>query len=159
MEDDIIREIEMWATGATIHDVKGLIGLFRTADMGVEKRKHADVPPGRDYCIALREAARTRMLSFMAHGDYRRATREHELPEPPKEGEMWTPARTPQSMRELAISCLDQQPKRLKEIAAAANESEDDIRHTLRKLVNDGKVVRSHIKEDDEYVSVWSIPK
>lgn len=74
-DDDIVRRAELWATGATIHDVKGLIGLYRSAvfilDKGPkdeEQRRRAE-----DYG----ETARRRLEAFMAHGDYRRATREN----------------------------------------------------------------------------------
>ncbi len=68
----LIREAHQWATGATIHDVNGLIGAIQA---GVEyfKAKRGHYPEAADD---LRRHAKT-LREFMAHGDYKRARREN----------------------------------------------------------------------------------
>lgn len=80
-DDDILRRIELWATGATIHNVRGLIGQYRTwADIVDHPDKYPWLTP---EAVAeaernLATVART-MREYMGHGDYRRARRDNPL--------------------------------------------------------------------------------
>ncbi len=81
-DDDIIRRAELWATGATIHDVKHLIGMYRAGVCAMddplldEDRKR--------YAEILMNWAYKCLTEFMEHGDYRKAKRDNPLPEYPE---------------------------------------------------------------------------
>lgn len=80
-DDDIIRRAELWATGATIHDVKGLIGLYRSGTCvldGVKGWRHDE--EARAQAELNIDVARRRLEAFMSHGDYSKACRDNPWP-------------------------------------------------------------------------------
>lgn len=87
-DDDIIRRAELWATGATIHDVKGLIGAYRTATAAIDGwTKDGRYKNGWKDCgfaIEFMAVILNQLNAFMQHGDYRKACRDFPLPKHPK---------------------------------------------------------------------------
>lgn len=69
-EDDIVRQAELWATGATIHNVKNAIGFFRSLVVIAHKRPS-------DEATADVAAARQFVADYMSHGDYMKAKRDN----------------------------------------------------------------------------------
>lgn len=85
-DDDILRRIELWATGATIHDAKGLIGHYRTfahfLDNGPDEgRSKEDWERCRELARKNLPVLAATMEDFMRHGDYRKARRDNPLPD------------------------------------------------------------------------------
>lgn len=78
---DLVRRAELWATGATIHDVKQLLGCYRSACEALDsprakrasKRKIESIKAFRDWAVKTLEA-------FMSHGDYKKANRDNPMP-------------------------------------------------------------------------------
>jgi hypothetical protein len=77
---DLLRRAELWATGATIHNVKQLSGSIEMAVMALsdEKRARKDMKGAKGkWCeMWLARLART-LEDWMGHGDYRRAQRDN----------------------------------------------------------------------------------
>lgn len=85
---DLLRRAELWATGATIHDVKQLTGTIRTAMDALSDRKRKDVVGDKRRWAELMLARYARTLEdFVGHGDYKRAWREN--PESAQEKELY----------------------------------------------------------------------
>jgi hypothetical protein len=80
---DLIRRAEQWATGATIHDVKAVIGLYRSGLIIANDPHGRASPRKRLWGLALADVATARLEAFMRHGDRRRADRENPLPREP----------------------------------------------------------------------------
>ncbi len=77
-DDDIVRRAQLWATGATIHDVNGLIGMYRSATAAIDGLHGMDTravkePAVRRFAIEVMVCAVNRLAAFMQHGDYRKA--------------------------------------------------------------------------------------
>lgn len=88
-DDDILRRIELWATGATIHNVKGLIGLYRTFAAVLDdpkKYKGSELGRNLDRCRQDLAVVAKTMEDWMAHGDYRKARRDNPLSNEQEEG-------------------------------------------------------------------------
>src|SRR4051812_27711523 len=79
-DDDIIRRAELWATGSTIHDVKGLIGLYRSA-IHVLDNPDSFASEQIEHAEELCEVARCTLEDFMRSGDYRKARTDNLLPD------------------------------------------------------------------------------
>lgn len=82
-DDDVIRRAQLWATGATIHDVNSLIGLYRTATAVLDRLpgvRSVDEPGVRRWALELVACAFGQLSDFMRHGDYRKAKIENPLP-------------------------------------------------------------------------------
>lgn len=78
-DDDLIRRAELWATGATIHNVKSLIGHYRAACevLLAKPERPAQVVA---FARAFAAWAHKTLTEFMAHGDYQKACRDNPLP-------------------------------------------------------------------------------
>lgn len=78
---NLIRRAELWATGATIHNVKNTIGAYRAALAGANSTlcsaRH------RLWMLALSEVHVAALEAYMRHGDYRKASRDNPLPRDP----------------------------------------------------------------------------
>lgn len=80
---DLVLRAETWATGATIHDVKGLLGHYRHAIYALNTQKGSRA---RRKAIRITVAVLAKTLEeFMSHGDYSRARRDNPLPDIPGE--------------------------------------------------------------------------
>lgn len=82
-DDDVVRRAELWATGATIHDVKSLIGSYRTACAVLDRKAgYRDVtePGVRRWALECMACWRETLEAYMRHGDYRKARLDHPLP-------------------------------------------------------------------------------
>jgi hypothetical protein len=83
-DDDILRRIELWATGATIHDVRSLMGHYRVCiyilDRPEAYQKNGDYGAKCDLARATITVLAKTMEEFMSHGDYRKARRDNPLP-------------------------------------------------------------------------------
>lgn len=77
--DDLIRAAELWATGATIHDVKSLIGGIRVFCEALNRTKYTGSMPLNEVREHLDRECKT-LCEFMVHGNYRRARRENPPP-------------------------------------------------------------------------------
>lgn len=77
-DDDVIRRAELWATGATIHDVKGLIGLYRAAIEALDRRRISK--RDRRFALELMACAIGTINDFIGHGNYRKARIDNPLP-------------------------------------------------------------------------------
>ena len=75
---DLIRRAELWATGATIHNVKNLIGAYRSALGAIKQARHTN--RHRLWMLVASEVYAAQLEAYMRHGDYRRANRENPLP-------------------------------------------------------------------------------
>ncbi len=75
---DLIRRAEQWATGATIHNVKNLIGAYRSALGAIRQERHTN--RHRLWMLVASEVYAAQLEAYMRHGDYRRARRENPLP-------------------------------------------------------------------------------
>ena len=82
---DLVFRAETWATGATIHDVKGLLGHYRMSIYALNHEKPATWNRARRKAIrdTMRIIAKT-LDEFISHGDYSRAIRENPLPDVPR---------------------------------------------------------------------------
>lgn len=81
-DDDIVRRAQLWATGATIHDVNGLIGSYRSAADALDgwlSKPDAD-PVLVRFGLEFMNYARCALEDFMRHGDYRKAVEDNPLP-------------------------------------------------------------------------------
>jgi len=81
-DDDIIRRAELWATGATIHDVKGLIGMYRMATAVLDDPR-AKGKKRRRLALETMVCALETLTDFMSHGNYRKARIDNPLPYSP----------------------------------------------------------------------------
>lgn len=69
-DEDLIRSASLKATGATIHDVNGVIGFYRAACAGPENAESR----------AWRKRGASILADFCIHGDIVRAKRDHPVP-------------------------------------------------------------------------------
>ena len=76
-DDDVVRRAELWATAATIHNVKGLIGLYRS---GTGSLDHPHAWTVRRYALEVMVCGLESLEALMRHGDYRKARIETPLP-------------------------------------------------------------------------------
>jgi hypothetical protein len=75
---------QLWATGATVHDVRCLLGPIEMTVAGLKERWHRN--PAMLRWVDQYQAVLVKTLEeFMAHGDYRKARRENPEPEAPRE--------------------------------------------------------------------------
>lgn len=81
-DNDLIRQAELWATGATIHDVKTLIGMLRSASHVFHKPN--GTPRKRAFAEDMMKAANARLVDFMRHGNYTKACDDNPLPSIPE---------------------------------------------------------------------------
>lgn len=87
-DDDIIRRAQLWATGATIHDINCLIGMYRSATAaldgvhGMDTRAQRE-PKIRRFALEMMVCAANTLAAFMQHGDYRKARDSFPLPTHP----------------------------------------------------------------------------
>lgn len=84
-DDDIIRRAQLWATGATIHDVNCLIGCYCAATAAIDGAAHADSrakkdPKVRRFAIEFMVCSLNRLAAFMQHGNYRKACESFPMP-------------------------------------------------------------------------------
>lgn len=77
-EDGLIAEAQLWATGATIHDVKSLIGDYRAFTECANRP--GETPKRIEWAEFHARLTVKRLREFMAHGDYKRAMRENPPP-------------------------------------------------------------------------------
>ncbi len=82
-DDDLLRRIDLWATGATIHNVKNLKGAYRSAWQIIESDSERATPEKKAYYLIFQEAIAKQMAAYMLHGDYKKAGRDFPLPEYP----------------------------------------------------------------------------
>lgn len=86
-DDDIVRRAELWATGATIHDVRGIIGMYRSATgvLDGSKWSASRKEPGMErFALELMVCAIETLARYMSHGDYRKARIDTPLPFSPR---------------------------------------------------------------------------
>lgn len=79
-DDDIVRRAQLWATGATIHDVNGLIGLYQVAVAALDCDNGSKMSKNRRYALETMACAYGSLEHFMSHGDYRKARKANPLP-------------------------------------------------------------------------------
>lgn len=78
---DLIWRAETAATGATIHNIRNLIGAYRGGLLGANNV--SGKPAKRLYFLAYAETMARRLEAYIAHGDYRKANNEYPLPHEP----------------------------------------------------------------------------
>ncbi len=75
---DTCERLLQWATAATIHDAKNLVGCFRSCQAALLQPRHGAEKKARIARSA--EALLRTMEQWMEHGDYRRARKDNPLP-------------------------------------------------------------------------------
>ncbi len=90
VDEDLIRRVELWCTGATIHNAKNLIGAYR-ASLGAARQDRHSRRRWLWY-LARADTYAAQLESWMRHGDYSRARDANPLPPEPLEADA-TPGR------------------------------------------------------------------
>lgn len=81
VDDDIERRAELWATGATIHNVKNLLGWRRSCVSALKQLRHDDAR--RRYFEETLVCADKTIEQYMGHGNYLKARDDNPLPTSP----------------------------------------------------------------------------
>lgn len=77
-ESDIVRRAQMWATGATIHNINGLIGVLRAAWMGMNSTTASSAK--KMWAESLAICMCCTIEQYMRHGDYKKAREDNPMP-------------------------------------------------------------------------------